>query len=87
MGIITLVFCWFPGIPWLTGLLGVIFSIAGIAKKDARSKGAAIAGLLLSINGIIISIVYLFVFTIPGVTKYLIAAEEAKTYVSTSGII
>ena len=87
MGILTLALSALPGIPFLTGLLGMIFSIAGIAKKNARSKGAAVAGLILSVAGLAFSVIYLFVFTIPGVTKYLAKAEEAKSYASSLGVI
>ena len=80
MGIFTMAFCWIPGLPLISGLLGLIFSIAGIAKKDARAKGAAVAGLILSIAGIILSIVVLGVILIPEINKYLIKAEEAKEY-------
>ncbi|MBR2551328.1 MAG: hypothetical protein IKE92_15220 [Clostridiales bacterium] len=85
MGIFTMAFCWIPGLPLISGLLGLIFSIAGIAKKDARAKGAAVAGLILSIAGIILSIVVLGVILIPEINKYLIKAEEAKEYASTFG--
>lgn len=87
MGILTVVLCWFPGIPFLTGLLGLIFSIAGLAKKNARSKGAAVAGLFLSIVGGALSVFMLFALLIPGVTKYLAAAEEAKSSLRTSGVV
>ena len=87
MGILTMVFFWLSGIPLLTGLMGIIFSIAGIAKKNARYKGAAVAGLILSITGSALSIIYLFAIVIPGVTKYLIAAEEAESYARTLGTV
>ena len=87
MGILTIVLCWFPGIPFLTGLLGLIFSIAGLAKKNARSKGAAVAGLILSIVGGALSVVMLFALLIPGVAKYLAVAEEAKSSLRTSGVV
>jgi predicted membrane protein len=83
MGILTIVSCWIPLLPWIFGLLGLIFSIAGIAKKNARAKGAAITGLILTIVGTILSIVMLAAITIPGVNKYLAAAEEAKRYAQT----
>ena len=88
MGILTVVLCWLPGIPFITGLLGLIFSIAGLAKKNARSKGAAAAGLILSIAGGALSVFALFAITIPGITKYLAAAEEAKSsYASAMGVV
>ena len=87
MGRLTIVLCWFPGIPFLTGLLGLIFSIAGLAKKNARSKGAAVAGLILSIVGGALSVFMLFALLIPGVAKYLAVAEEAKSSLRTSGVV
>ena len=48
-GILTVVTCWIPFIFYVFGLLGLIFSIVGVAKRNARGKGMAIAGLILSI--------------------------------------
>jgi len=51
-GILTFVFCWLP--LYLYGvfaLLGLIFSIIGIAKRNAGGKGKAIAGLVLTVLG------------------------------------
>ena len=87
MGILTLVFCWLPGIPFFTGVVGVIFSIAGIVKKNARAKGVAVAGLILSVTGLGLSVFMLFAITIPGVTRYLAKAEEAKSYARTAGVV
>ena len=87
MGTITMAFCWIPGIPLLTGLLGLIFSIAGIAKKNARSKGAAVTGLILSIAGATISVLYLFAIFIPSFTKYMAKAEEANSIVRATGVV
>ena len=81
MGILTLVFCWLPGIPFFTGVVGVMFSIAGIVKKNARAKGVAVAGLIISVAGLGLSVIMLFAITIPGVTKYL-----AKSYARTVGV-
>ena len=57
MGIFTLIFCWVPVVGFILGVLGLIFSIAGIAKKNGGAKGAAIAGLIMTIIGAIISVV------------------------------
>ena len=57
MGIFALVLCWFPVVNWILGLLGLIFSIIGIAKKNGGAKGAAIAGLILTILGVVLSVV------------------------------
>ena len=57
LGILTLVFCWLPVFNVITtgimGLLGLIFSIVGLAKKNAGGKGKAVAGLVLTLLGII----------------------------------
>jgi len=87
MGVLTMALCWFPGIPLITGLLGVIFSIAGIAKKDARSKGVAVTGLILSFAGLALSVFMLFAILIPDVNKYLAKAEEARASAHTVGVI
>lgn len=77
MGILTLVFCWVPFVGFILGLLGLIFSIVGIAKKDGGAKGAAIAGLVLTLIGAIVSIVVVGSVLTTGVSSYLEAAESA----------
>ena len=61
-GILTLVFFWIPVFNIFTtailGLLGLIFSIVGLAKKNAGGKGKAIAGLILTILGVIATVGY-----------------------------
>ena len=53
MGIVNICLAWIPFFNIFTtsllGLLGLIFSIVGIAKKNAGGKGKAIAGLILAI--------------------------------------
>ena len=56
-GILTFVFCGIPFLFWGLGLFGLIFSIVGLAKKNAKGKGKAIAGLILTVLGIIIGII------------------------------
>ena len=56
-GILTMVFCWTSYFCSIFGLLGLIFSIIGIAKKKAPGKGKAIAGLVLTITGSVLVIV------------------------------
>ena len=50
-GILTLCFCWIPYFPFILGLMGLIFSIVGVCKKNGAGKGKAVAGLILSILG------------------------------------
>ena len=54
-GILTLVFCWTSYFCGIFALLGLIFSIVGICKKNASGKGKAIAGLIMTIVGGIIA--------------------------------
>lgn len=54
-GILTLVFCWTSYFCGIFALLGLIFSIVGICKKNASGKGKAIAGLIMTIIGGIIA--------------------------------
>ena len=56
-GILTFVFCWIPSLYYGFGLLGLIFSIVGLVKKNASGKGKAIAGLILAVLGVIAGII------------------------------
>ncbi|MCQ2263172.1 MAG: hypothetical protein MJZ70_02710 [Bacteroidales bacterium] len=59
-GLIGLCLCWIPVvgqiIGWILSTLGLIFSIIGIAKKNAK-KGLSIAGLIISCITILILII------------------------------
>ena len=59
-GIISLVCFWIPAVGQLPAFFGLLFSIIGVAKKNAGGKGRAIAGLIMSgialITGIFIII-------------------------------
>lgn len=61
-GILALVLSWIPGFNIFTtalfGLLGLIFSIVGLVKKNAGGKGKAVAGLILTVLAVIVTIVY-----------------------------
>lgn len=61
-GILTFVFCWVPFLNVFTtavlGLLGLIFSIVGLTKKNVGGKGKAIAGLILALLGTIGTILF-----------------------------
>ena len=58
MSILELVFCWVPILRILFGFLGFLFSLIGVFK---RPRGAAIAGLIIWLIGVI-AIVVLNVF-------------------------
>ena len=74
LDLISLIFCWIPFvgtfISWLS-IPGVILSIVGVARKDAK-KGLAITGLILGVIALLVWIIYLFV--------YGAAAESAYCY-------
>ena len=74
LDLISLIFCWIPFvgtfISWLS-IPGVILSIVGVARKDAK-KGLAITGLILGVIALLVWIIYLFV--------YGAAAESAYYY-------
>ncbi|WP_051688893.1 DUF4190 domain-containing protein [Butyrivibrio sp. AE2032] len=76
-GILTICFCWVPFLVWVFGLVGLICSIVGIAKKNAGKKGAAIAGLIMSILGSLISIVYIGALFSTSLNSYIDKAEQA----------
>ena len=82
MGIFTLIFCWVPVVSWILGLLGLIFSIIGIAKKNGGAKGAAIAGLVLTILGAILGIALYGLVLGTSMNEYLEQAEYAASSVA-----
>lgn len=82
MGIFTLIFCWVPVVSWILGLLGLIFSIIGIAKKNGGAKGAAITGLVLTILGAILGIALYGLVLGTSMNEYLEQAEYAASSVA-----
>lgn len=59
LAIIGVIFSWVPVFGWIAWVLGLIFSFVGIFKEP---KGLSIAGLVLSLIGIVILIVFATVF-------------------------
>ncbi len=59
LAIIAIFLGWIPVLGWIIWLLGLIFSFVGIFKKP---KGLAIAGLVISLIGVILLIVVLVQF-------------------------
>ncbi len=84
MGIFTLIFCWVPVVGFILGILGLIFSIAGIAKKNGGAKGAAIAGLVMTIIGAIISVVMFAAVLATSTSSYVEAAQSAQASIESS---
>ena len=68
LGIITVVICWIPCFGWfaiIPAIVGIILGACGInaaKKNNGQGKGVAIAGLVLSIIALIISIFWIVVF-------------------------
>ena len=58
LGIVTIVIFWFPILPWITGIIAIIFGIMGIAKEKS---GMAWAGTVTGALGIIFSIAIIVV--------------------------
>ncbi len=61
LGIVSLVFCWwlfFLGLP--CGVVGLILGIVGKKQMDAarQPSGMAVGGLIMSIVGIVVSMIY-----------------------------
>jgi hypothetical protein len=63
LGILTVVFFFTIWLPWLLGVLAIVFGAIGISKanKGAGQKGMAIAGLVCGAVGIVIAIAFVVV--------------------------
>ncbi len=55
LALVALLTSWIPVLGWIIWLLGLIFSIIGVTRKP---KGLAIAGLIISLIGVIILITF-----------------------------
>lgn len=55
LALLTLFFGWIPFLGWVMWLLGLIFSAVGIskAKKVKKGMGLSVAGLIISLIGVI----------------------------------
>lgn len=60
LGIIALCLSWLPLFNSIPSALGLIFSIVGVARKGAGGKGRAIAGLIMSGIGLLITAYVIF---------------------------
>ncbi len=59
LALVALVFGWIPVLGQIAWLLGLIFSAVGISKanKVNKGKGLSIAGLIISLAGLILTII------------------------------
>lgn len=63
IGILSYVLCWIPVFDFILGLIGVILSDVGLSRKERyRLNGFAVAGLVLSIIGLVIGFIIMIVF-------------------------
>lgn len=62
LGILALIICWVPVCGFIVSLTAIVVSI--VALKTAAKKGFAIAGLVLGILALILSVVVFFSFFI-----------------------
>lgn len=69
-GILTLVFCWVPFLNFILGLFGLIFSIVGMSRKNAGGKGRAIAGLVCTLLGSVVTVLYIIYFIVACAAEY-----------------
>ena len=69
-GIINLCTSWIPLLNGIPAILGLIFSIAGVSKKNAGGKGRAIAGLIMSSVGLFICILIIIELIVGGELDY-----------------
>ena len=69
-GIINLCTSWIPLLNVIPAILGLIFSIAGVSKKNAGGKGRAIAGLIMSSVGLFICILIIIELIVGGELDY-----------------
>jgi len=76
-GIFSFLFSWIPGVSYIFILLGLIFSIIGIARKNASGKGKAIAGLILTVLGLGLAILFSILW--PTLIEYI---DRASSYSS-----
>lgn len=59
LGIVSIVFSLIPGLPWVGAIAGLVGIILGaLGRKDAEKKGMATAGLVCSIIGTVLSIIF-----------------------------
>ncbi len=59
LALITVFLGWIPVLGWILWVLGLIFSSVGLAKAkkvEGKGKGLAIAGLVISLIGIVVII-------------------------------
>jgi hypothetical protein len=70
LGILAVVFCWFPFLNWILAILGIIFGGLGISKanKGAPGKGMAIAGLVCGVVGFLVGTL-IFILALQQVQK------------------
>ncbi len=59
LALLALLLCWIPVLDWILWVLGLVFSFIGVFKAP---RGMAIAGLVISLIGIIVLILVLGVF-------------------------
>ncbi|MDE0375201.1 MAG: hypothetical protein OXK16_04475 [bacterium] len=66
LAICALVVSWLPGVNFVCWVLGLIFSIIGLrnANRGAPNRGMAIAGLVISLAGIVLILILVVVIGI-----------------------
>ncbi|MCR5329129.1 MAG: zinc ribbon domain-containing protein [Saccharofermentans sp.] len=74
LGVMSIVFFWFPVISWIfciSGLICSIVALVNVKKKNARNKGFGIGGLITSIIGTLILMGYILFVMLVGASSFL----------------
>ena len=74
LGVMSIVFFWFPVISWIfciSGLICSIVALVNVKKKNARNKGLGIGGLITSIIGTLILMGYILFVMLVGASSFL----------------
>ena len=79
LGILAVIFFWFPYISWifcLSGLICAIIALVNVKKKNARNKGFAIGGLITSILGTSAVAIYVLIIILLGASSLIVNGAQ-----------
>ena len=84
LGAVSLAFSWVPFFNIVTiacGIVGIVLSSKGKSKLVAagQAKGLAVAGLIVSIVGLILSIIFFFTLTVCGTCTACALSDAASS--------
>lgn len=59
-----IVFCWIPGVDFVLSVIGIVCSAIGLGKDKQSSRGLAVAGLVISIIALLLSLIMCFLIVL-----------------------